>query len=138
MWLFGITCTRRMSSKVAHNMKSRLSTIPSWYFYKTFDWFNFWLTRFKSSFIQANILTLSRLQLMHNLSCKFWSSIFIFILLFVFCQRKFTRPKVPKQDGTKMSTIWWKRFDLHFDLFYSQIWPVKFVLCAHLKQCASV
>ena len=102
MWLFGITCTRRMSSEVAHDMESRLSTIPSWYFYKTFDWFNFWLTRFKSGFRQANILTLSRLLLMHNLSCKFWSLIFIFILLFVCSVKGNSRdPKFQNRMGQK-------------------------------------
>ena len=79
---FGVTCARRMSSEVAHDMEYRLSSIPSWYFYKRLDWFHSWFTKFKLGLIQAKMLRLSWLQLVHDLSCQLGSLIFTFTLLF--------------------------------------------------------
>ena len=93
-WLFGVTSARCKSCEVGRDMESRLSAIPSSYFYETFDWFHFWLTKFKSGLIQTNILRLPCLQLKNDLSCQLWlfDFHFYFIIWLFVCSVKGSTP----------------------------------------------
>ena len=98
---FGVTCARRMSSEVAQDMESRLSTTPSWYFYKRLDWFHSWFTKYKLGLIKAKILRPSCLQLVHNLSCQFWlfDFHFYFIIWLFVCSVKGSTPDPKFQNS---------------------------------------